>query len=120
MSENIGKVIQVIGPVIDVQFEAGHLPAILNAVEVKDPGTDTGIPIDVTTEVQQHLGEGRVRCVSMQPTDGMVRGMDAKDLGQPISVPVGKETGRPHKGRQAPPPSTPRSSRSPPTRRPTR
>ena len=92
MSKNIGKVIQVIGPVVDVQFDEGHLPTILNAVRVKDPGTDTGIPIDVITEVQQHLGEARVRCVSMQATDGMVRGMEAEDLGEPISVPVGKKT----------------------------
>ncbi|MGD8376318.1 MAG: F0F1 ATP synthase subunit beta [Acidobacteriota bacterium] len=87
-----GKVIQIIGPVVDVQFEEGHLPEILNAVSIKDDGAETGVPIDVIAEVEQHLGEGRVRCVSMQPTDGMVRGMIAVDQGQPISVPVGPKT----------------------------
>ncbi len=88
----VGKVIQVIGPVVDVYFEGGHLPAIYNAVRIQDDGADTGIAIDVTGEVQQHLGEGRVRCVAMEPTDGMVRGMKAVDSGAPILVPVGKGT----------------------------
>jgi len=87
-----GKVVQIIGPVVDVQFAEEHLPPILNAIHIRDEGSETGVPIDVTAEVQQHLGEGRVRCVSMQPTDGMVRGTEAEDLGKPISVPVGKET----------------------------
>jgi F-type H+-transporting ATPase subunit beta len=89
---NIGKVVQIIGPVLDIQFESDSLPAILNAIRIKDDGKETGIPIDVTAEAQQHLGEGRVRCVAMEPTDGMVRGMEAEDLGQPISVPVGECT----------------------------
>jgi len=87
-----GKVVQIIGPVVDVQFAEENLPRILNAIHIRDEGSETGVPIDVTAEVQQHLGEGRVRCVSMQPTDGMVRGTEAEDLGEPISVPVGKET----------------------------
>ncbi|MGH9368804.1 MAG: F0F1 ATP synthase subunit beta, partial [Thermoanaerobaculia bacterium] len=89
---NIGKVVQIIGPVLDVEFPAGHLPAIYNAIHIQDDGKSTGMPIDVIAEVAQHLGEGRVRCVSMKPTDGMVRGIKAVDTGAAISVPVGKET----------------------------
>ena len=81
--DRTGKVVQIIGPVVDCEFEENHLPAIYNCVVVEG---------EVSTEVQQHLGENRVRCVSMQPTDGMVRGMKAIDTGQPISVPVGRET----------------------------
>jgi F-type H+-transporting ATPase subunit beta len=91
-SKNTGKVIQIIGPVLDVEFPEGQLPEILNAVVVDDPGTETGVPIHITTEVAQHLGENRVRCISMQPTEGVVRGMIATDQGEPISVPVGKST----------------------------
>ena len=87
-----GKVVQIIGPVLDVEFEDEHLPAIYNAVRIQDPGSATGVPIDVIAEVEQHLGENRVRCVSMEPTDGMVRGMLAEDTGSPIKVPVGKAT----------------------------
>ncbi len=89
---NIGKVVQVIGPVLDVEFPEGHLPAIYNAIVVKDEGKGTGVAIDVVAEVAQHLGENRVRCVSMKPTDGMVRGMKAIDTGAPITVPVGEAT----------------------------
>ena len=88
--EKIGKVVQIIGPVVDCEFEEKHLPGIYNCVVVE--GEAGGRRVQVTTEVQQHLGENRVRCVSMQPTDGMVRGMKAIDTGQPISVPVGQET----------------------------
>jgi F-type H+/Na+-transporting ATPase subunit beta len=87
---NIGKVVQIIGPVVDCEFEERQLPSIYNCVIIE--GGAGGQPIFVSTEVQQHLGENRVRCVSMQPTDGMVRGMKAVDTGQPISVPVGRET----------------------------
>lgn len=87
--EKIGKVIQIIGPVIDCEFEEQHLPKIYNCVIIE--GEAGGNTIRVSTEVQQHLGESRVRCISMQPTDGMVRGMKAVDTGQPISVPVGRE-----------------------------
>ena len=88
----VGRVVQVIGPVLDVQFEAGHLPAIYNAVRITSDGYNVPEPIDVTAEVQQHLGEGRVRTVAMEPTEGLVRGMKALDLGEGISVPVGRST----------------------------
>jgi F-type H+/Na+-transporting ATPase subunit beta len=87
-----GKVVQVIGPVVDVEFDEGHLPAIYHAIRIKDPGTSTGIPVDVICEVEQHLGENRVRTVAMEPTDGMVRGMAAEDTGEQITVPVGEPT----------------------------
>ncbi|HSN55867.1 MAG TPA: F0F1 ATP synthase subunit beta, partial [Candidatus Sulfomarinibacteraceae bacterium] len=93
MSQQVeGRVVQIIGPVIDVEFPDAHLPAILNAVRVLDEGDEGQVPIDVIAEVAQHLGESRARCVAMQPTDGMVRGMRALDLGEPISVPVGRHT----------------------------
>jgi F-type H+-transporting ATPase subunit beta len=88
----IGKVVQVIGPVVDVEFDENHLPAIFNAVRIVDAGQETGIPVDVICEVQQHLGENRVRTVAMEPTDGMVRGMRAEDTGEAITVPVGVAT----------------------------
>jgi F-type H+-transporting ATPase subunit beta len=87
-----GRVAQVIGPVVDVEFPDQHLPEILNAVRILDDGEKGEISIDVTLEVAQHLGENRARCIAMEPTDGMVRGMIATDLGEPISVPVGKKT----------------------------
>src|SRR5438067_432232 len=90
--ENIGKVIQISGPAVDVQFTEANMPPIYEALRVTSEGFQVPSPIDAVLEVQQHLGEGRVRCVAMQPTDGMVRGMKAIDLGGPISVPVGKET----------------------------
>src|SRR3974390_168482 len=90
--QHVGRVIQVIGPVLDVQFEEGHLPEIYHAVQITSEGYNLPEPLDVTAEVQQHLGEGRVRTVAMEPTEGMVRGMKAMDLGQPISVPVGRAT----------------------------
>jgi F-type H+-transporting ATPase subunit beta len=92
MANNIGRVIQIAGPAVDVQFSEGGLPPIYQAVRVSSEGFKVPAPIDVILEVQQHLGEGRVRCVAMQPTDGMVRGMPATDMGGPISVPVGKGT----------------------------
>ncbi|HEX9119987.1 MAG TPA: F0F1 ATP synthase subunit beta [Terriglobales bacterium] len=92
MAENIGKVIQVAGPAVDVQFGEANLPLIYQALHVVGEGFNVPMPIDVILEVQQHLGEGRVRCVAMQPTDGMVRGMKAIDLGGPIRVPVGRGT----------------------------
>ncbi|MBI3941197.1 MAG: F0F1 ATP synthase subunit beta [Acidobacteria bacterium] len=87
-----GKVTQVIGPVVDVEFPEGHMPQIYNAVRVVSEGFDTPFEINIVTEVQQHLGEGVVRCVAMQPTDGVVRGMKAIDAGEGITVPVGRET----------------------------
>ena len=87
----VGKVIQVAGPAVDVQFSAGHLPKIFNAVKVTSEGFDVPEPIDVTCEVQQYLGEGRVRTIAMQPTEGMIRGMKVSDTGKAISVPVGPQ-----------------------------
>ena len=87
----IGRVIQVAGPAVDVQFTDRHLPKIYNALRITSEGYDVPDPVDVVCEVQQHLGEGRVRTVAMEPTDGMVRGMKAEDTGEPISVPVGPQ-----------------------------
>ena len=92
MPENVGHVIQISGPAVDVQFEIGKMPPIYEALRVVSQGFKVPSEIDVILEVQQHLGEGRVRCVAMQPTDGMVRGMKAIDLAGPISVPVGHGT----------------------------
>ena len=89
---NVGKVVQIIGPVLDVEFQGGYLPPIYQALRVTSEGFDVPAPIDVIAEVQQHLGEGRVRTVSMTPTDGMVRGMKAIDTGGPITMPVGEGT----------------------------
>ena len=87
--QNIGRVVQVIGPVLDVEFEAAHLPDIYNALHLK--GTpEGGTEIDVVAEVQQHIGRGQVRAVAMSTTDGVTRGMDVVDTGQAISVPVGE------------------------------
>ncbi len=88
----IGKVIQVAGPAVDIQFLEHEIPAIYTAVKITSEGFDVPTPMNVTVEVAQHIGEGRVRCIALQPTDGMVRGMNAHSLGVPISVPVGKET----------------------------
>ena len=92
MPENVGHVIQIAGPAVDVQFPEGKLPPIYEAVKVVSDGFTVPNPISVILEVQQHLGEGRVRCIAMQPTDGMVRGMKAIDQDGPISVPVGRGT----------------------------
>jgi len=91
-AQHVGKVVEIIGPVVVVAFEGGHLPPIYNAVNIISEGFEVPTPIDVVAEVEQHLGEGRVKCVAMQPTDGMVRGMKVVDLGAPITVPVGKAT----------------------------
>jgi len=91
MSELQGKIIQVIGPVIDIEFEAGKLPKIYNSVRIPRVSTE-GVKDELIAEVQQHLGEDRGRTVAMDSTDGLVRGMDAFDNGRPISVPVGPET----------------------------
>ncbi len=88
---NVGKIVQIIGPVVDLEFSEASLPQIYNAVRITSEGFDVPAPIDVTAEVEQHLGEGRVRCVAMEPTDGLVRGMKGVDSGAPIQVPVGDE-----------------------------
>src|ERR1700684_3967780 len=89
---NVGTVIQVIGPVIDVQFPEHHLPEIHNAVHITSEGFEGPEPINIVAEVAQHLGEGRVRTVAMTATEGVVRGMKGVDLGGPIAVPVGRAT----------------------------
>jgi F-type H+-transporting ATPase subunit beta len=86
----VGKVVQIIGPVVDIEFAGGELPAIYNAVRITGKsGEDI---VDVIVEVEQHLGENRVRTVAMKPTDGLQRGMDAADQGSPITMPVGPQT----------------------------
>jgi len=89
---NVGRVVQVIGNVVDIEFQSGQLPAIYNAIQIVDDEKLSSVPVDIVVEVQQHLGENRVRTVAMKPTDGVVRGMKALDTGGAISVPVGKET----------------------------
>src|SRR6266702_1820243 len=86
---NVGKVVQVIGPVLDVEFEPEHLPEIYNAVVIDHRGNGAP-PIRLTAEVQQHIGRNQVRAVAMTSTDGVVRGMEVMDTGKPITVPVGQ------------------------------
>jgi F-type H+/Na+-transporting ATPase subunit beta len=90
MGMNIGKVVQVIGPVIDVAFEDGNIPGILNAITITNP-TINDREDNLIVEVAQHLGDNVVRCVAMDITDGLVRGMKATDTGKPITVPAGPE-----------------------------
>ncbi|MBV8550865.1 MAG: F0F1 ATP synthase subunit beta [Acidobacteriaceae bacterium] len=87
-----GHVVQVAGPTIEIQFAEGHVPKLMNAIRVTSEGFDVPIKVDIIAEVAQHIGEGRVRTIAMEPTDGLVRGMKAFDTGAPISVPVGKPT----------------------------
>jgi F-type H+/Na+-transporting ATPase subunit beta len=89
--KNVGKIVQIIGPVVDVEFETSSLPAIYNELRIFDDSSATD-KIDIHAEVEQHLGENRVRAVSMEPTDGLVRGMKAYDTGYPIQMPVGRGT----------------------------
>ncbi len=84
-SQNIGKVVQVIGPVLDIRFEDGHLPELLSAIEIQNGDQK------IVAEVAQLIGDNVARCISMNATDGMVRGMDAVDTGSPITVPVGND-----------------------------
>ena len=88
---NKGTIIQVIGPVVDIDFSGGTIPAVLNAIKIEYLSSENGEKLTLICEVQQHLGEDRVRTVAMDSTDGLVRGMEAIDLGAPISVPVGPE-----------------------------
>ncbi len=90
--QKIGKVVQVIGPVVDVEFKDVELPEIYNAIKITSEGFEVPKPVEIIVEVEQHIGEDRVRCVSMHPTDGLARGMKAFDLGGPIQVPVGVPT----------------------------
>ena len=87
-TKSVGKVVQVIGPVVDVRFPDENLPNINNAVIIEEKAKG----INLTAEVAQHLGDNVVRCVAMATTDGLVRGMEAHDTGKAIMVPVGKET----------------------------
>jgi len=91
MTFNEGLIVQVIGPVVDIDFEGGKLPSIYNSIKIPRKDIE-GKDQDLVVEVQQHLGENRVRAVAMDSTDGLVRGMKAIDTGEPISVPVGPET----------------------------
>ena len=88
--QNIGHITQVIGSTFDIEFSEQHLPAIYNAVKIKS--THKGIELNLSGEVQQHLGGGRVRCVALGSTDGMMRGQECIDTGAPVSVPVGEAT----------------------------
>ena len=91
-NSNVGRVIQVSGPAVDVQFEEANMPSIFQALRVTSEGFDVPNPVNVVLEVQQHIGDGRVRCVAMEATEGMVRGMKAIDTGGQIMVPVGHAT----------------------------
>src|SRR5918911_1507254 len=87
-----GKVVQVAGPAVDCEFPEGQIPLVYTAIRVTSEGFDVPEPIDIICEAQQHIGEGRVRTVALQPTEGLVRGMKAISLGHPVEVPVGRET----------------------------
>ena len=86
---NEGRVVQVIGPVVDVEFGEGKIPAVYNALEIPMKSIETGEDIKLICEVQQHLGEDRIRSIAMDSTDGLVRGMKVIDKGVPITIPVG-------------------------------
>ena len=88
----IGKVVQVAGPAVDCEFPEGHIPLVYTAIRITSEGFEGPSPIDIICEVEQHIGEGRVRTIALQPTEGLVRGMKAESLGHPVMVPVGKET----------------------------
>ncbi len=88
---NHGQIVQVIGPVVDVEFAGGNIPAVLNALNIPRTSIATGLEENLVCEVQQHLGEDRVRTIAMDATDGLVRGMKVYDTGEPIMVPVGPE-----------------------------
>ena len=87
-----GRVVSVMGPVVDLEFERGNLPEILNAVKIQQAATAGGVDINLTLEVAVHLGDNLVRAVAMSTTDGLVRGMEAVDTGAPITIPVGTAT----------------------------
>jgi len=89
MSEqNVGKIIKVIGPVVDIEFQPGKLPFIMNALFINNPGI-SDVADNLVVEVAQHLGDNACRCIAMDTTDGLVRGMEARDSGKPITIPVG-------------------------------
>ncbi|MDQ2899166.1 MAG: F0F1 ATP synthase subunit beta, partial [Acidobacteriota bacterium] len=88
----IGKVVQIAGPAVDCEFPEEAIPEIHTALRITSEGFDVPNPIDIICEVEQHIGEGRVRTIAMEATEGLVRGMKAESLGAPITIPVGKET----------------------------
>jgi F-type H+-transporting ATPase subunit beta len=90
--QHAGRVVQIIGPVVDIEFKDSELPEIYNAIRITSEGFDTPNPVNIIVETEHHLGEDKVRCVAMHPTDGLSRGMTAIDLGSPITVPVGEAT----------------------------
>jgi F-type H+/Na+-transporting ATPase subunit beta len=85
-----GRIVQVIGPVVDVEFDADSIPEIFNALEIRSTGSNGGLEVDVVCEVQQHIGRNQVRAVAMSSTDGLTRGMEVRDTGRAITVPVGE------------------------------
>src|SRR5688572_585096 len=85
-----GRIVQVIGPVLDVEFDSTSIPEIYNALEIKAKGENGGADIRVVAEVQQHIGRSQVRAVAMSSTDGLQRGMSVRDTGRAIAVPVGE------------------------------
>src|SRR3954451_24367619 len=87
-----GKVVIVSGPAVDCEFPEGQIPLVHTAIRIISEGFDIPTPIDIICEVEQHIGEGRVRTIALQPTEGLVRGMHAENLGDPVEVPVGNET----------------------------
>src|SRR6266704_6289209 len=88
----VGHVVQIAGPAVDCEFPEGQIPEVHTAIRITSEGFNVPDPIDIICEAQQHIGEGRVRSIALQPTEGLVRGMMAISLGGPISVPVGKQT----------------------------
>jgi F-type H+-transporting ATPase subunit beta len=88
----VGRVVQVAGPAVDIQFAEGHVPIIYTAIRITSEGFNVPEPIDIIVEVAQHIGESRVRTIALQPTEGLIRGMRAESLGRPVEVPVGPQT----------------------------
>src|ERR1700677_560294 len=88
----VGKVVQVAGPAVDCQFPEGQIPLVYTAIRITSEGFDVPFPLDILCEAEQHIGEGRVRTIALQPTEGLVRCMKAESLGHPVTVPVGPET----------------------------
>src|ERR1700682_217065 len=92
MANVVGKVVQVAGPAVDCACPEGQIREVHTAIRITSVGFDVPSPIDIICEAEQHIGEGRVRTIALQPTEGLVRGMRAESLGKPVTVPVGKET----------------------------
>src|SRR5882672_8812619 len=92
MANVVGKVVQVAGPAVDCEFPEGQIPEVHTAIRITSEGFDSPDPIDIICETEQHIGEGRIRTIALQPTEGLVRGMKAESLGAPVTIPVGRET----------------------------